>query len=380
MKLFVLVVVVVSLAACGGGGSEPPRSAGASAEETTQGASETSKMDVVDEMSLRDAVGQMFVVSVQGTETDYYIEKMIRSRNIGGALLFGYNMQSEEQVKSLTESMQKLSMQTEPAIPMFIGVDQEGGEVASAPWVTRQPSAAEVGARGDPEEARAIAEQMGTELMRAGVNTDFSPVVDTGFGAAIGTRSFGEDPALVSEMGAAAVEGFGSAGVVASAKHFPNHGPAESDSHVSLPVIEHDMATVKSYDLPPFQAAVDAGVPMVMVGHLVYPAMDPDNPASLSQEAYAMLRDDLGFDGVAVTDDLAMEGANGGGPPADAAVRAVEAGADLLIISSPPEEQADAYDAVLEAVRSGKIPEEQVRDSVKRILSVKREYSLYETR
>jgi beta-N-acetylhexosaminidase len=234
-------------------------------------------------MSVRDMVGQMFVVSVGGTDPDYYIEKMVRKRNIGGVILFGYNMKSEEQVESLTGSLQKLSMQTEPAVPLFVAVDQEGGDIASAPWVAPEPAAAEVGSRGDPSEARDIAATMGRQLLRAGINTDFAPVVDTGFGAAIGNRSYGEDPELVARMGAAAVEGFEEAGVVSAAKHFPNHGPATADSHAGLPVIRHDAKTLESYDLPPFEAAVEAGVPMVMVGHLVYPAIDPHNPASLSE-------------------------------------------------------------------------------------------------
>jgi len=333
----------------------------------------------IEQMSVREMVGQMFVVALRGTQPDYYIEKMIRERNIGGVLLFGYNMQSETQTKALTGALQELSMQTEPAIPLFIAVDQEGGEVSSAPWVSRQPSAARVGARGDPAKAREIAEQVSAELRRAGVNTDLAPVVDTGFGAAIGSRSFGEDPQLVAQMGAAAIEGFESAGVVAAAKHFPNHGPATSDSHTDLPVVDHDLRTLRSYDMPPFEAAVRAGVPMVMVGHLLYPAIDPNRPASLSPEVIGTLREELGFEGVVLTDDLAMAGATGDGTVARAAVRAVGAGADLLIISSPPQEQADAYDAVVEAVESGEIPRERVEASVERVLRVKGAYPLLAT-
>lgn len=375
-SVFATVLLSVSCGSSEGnvetGGSEDVSAPGSA--ETTSGAD-----DPLAGMSVDEMVGQMFVVSLQGTEPDYYINKMIDDRNIGGALLFGYNMESEAQVKSLAASIQERSMQTEPKIPMFVSVDYEGGEIAGAPWVTPQPSAAEIGAAGDSSVAGNAARTIGSELLRAGVNTDFAPVLDTGFGSAIGSRSFGEDPTLVSRMGTAAIKGFEAAGIVTSAKHFPNHGPAESDSHTSLPVIEHDETTIESYDLPPFRAAVEAGVPMVMVGHLVYPQIDPNNPTSLSPEAYRMLREDLGFKGVAVTDDLAMEGANGGNPPADAAVRAVKAGADMLIISSPPEEQAAAYDAVVAAVESGEIPEEQVRKSVERILNVKKEYGLYET-
>lgn len=379
MSVGVAVLVALLAVACGGGSGEdgnPPESSEPS-EPSASEQEQTNTEDLTAGMSVEEMVGQMFIISLQGTEPDYYINKMIDERNIGGALLFGYNMESEAQVASLTAALQERSMNTDPAIPMFTAVDYEGGLVAGAPWVTPQPPAAEIGATGDPELARSAANTIGTELMRAGVNTDFAPVFDTGFGSAIGSRSFGEDPNLVSGMGVAAMEGLEEAGVVTSAKHFPNHGPAESDSHVSLPTVTHDAQTINSYDLPPFQAAVDAGVPMMMVGHLVYPQIDPDNPTSLSPEAYRILREDLGFEGVTITDDLAMEGANGGNPPADAAVQAVEAGADLLIISSLPEEQAAAYDAVVAAVEAGEIPEGKIRAAVERILSIKKEYGLY---
>lgn len=328
-------------------------------------------------MSLREMVGQMFVVSVGGTEPDYYVEKMVRERNVGGVILFGPNMESEEQTRDLVSSLQELSMRTEPAVPLFVAVDHEGGLVQHAPWVTPRPAAAEVGARGDPEEARRASEATGRELRRAGVNTDLAPVVDTGTGAAIGSRSYGDDPSLVAAMGAASVEGFESAGVVSAAKHFPNHGPAAEDSHVGRPVVGHDAGTLANLDLPPFRAAVEAGVPMVMVGHLVYPAIDPERPASLSPAAMKLLRDGLGFGGVIVTDDLAMEGAKRGGTVARAAVEAVGAGADLLIVSSPPREQAAAYEAVVAAVEGGRIPRGRVEASVGRIMRVKERYPLY---
>ena len=366
------LVVLALLAGCGG---ELSRSSGEAAEITQE--TEETIEEASNRLSVRDAVGQMFVVGMDGTEPNYYVEKMVRERNVGGVLLLGHNLESEEQTKALTGSLQRLSMQTEPAIPLFVAVDYEGGEVGSAPWVTKRPSAAEVGGRGDPEEARRIAEQIGRELGRGGVNTDLAPVVDTGSGAAIGSRSYGDDPALVARMGAASIEGFERAGVVSSAKHFPNHGPALEDSHLSRPVVDHDIQTILQNDLLPFRAAVEAGVPMMMVGHLVYPALDPERPASLSPAAVGTLREELGFDGVIVTDDLIMEGARRGGATADAALRAVEAGVDLLIISGPAEEQAAAYEAVVAAVESGEIPRERVDASVKRIESIKNRYPLY---
>jgi beta-N-acetylhexosaminidase len=370
--LCLAALAFASLPACAaapGGNSGSLRSDdGPATGEEKEGAS------VVEEMSVREMVGQMFVVSVGGTEPDYYVEKVVRERNVGGVILFGHNMESEGQVEALTGSLQELSLRTEPAVPLLVAVDQEGGQIASAPWVAPQPAAAEVGRRGDPAEARAVAKRIGTELLWAGVNTNFAPVVDTGFGAAIGSRSYGEDPALVSRMGAASVEGFEEAGIASSAKHFPNHGPAVVDSHKGLPVVNHDERTIESYDLGPFRAAIEAGAPMVMVGHLLYPAVDPQRPASLSRRWMAVLREELGFDGVVVTDDLAMAAASGGGSPERAAVEAVKAGADLLIVSSPPQQQADAYDAVVAAVESGEIPEGRLRKSVRRLLDVKERY------
>jgi beta-N-acetylhexosaminidase len=369
----ILCAFVISLVAgCGG---EPFQPSERELEETQAGTQET--MEEVGRLSLGDAVGQIFVVSMSGTEPDYYIEKMVRERNIGGVLLFGYNMESEEHTRSLVGSLQELAMQTEPAIPLFVAVNYEGGEIQSAPWVSDQPSAAEIGRRADPEEARRIADVIGRELRYGGVNTDLAPVVDTGSGAAIGSRSYGDDPVLVASMGAAAVRGFEQAGVVSVAKHFPNHGPAFEDSHVGQPRIDHDAQTFTQRDLPPFRAAVEVGVPMVMIGHLVYPALDPERPASLSPAAMELLRGDLAFDGVIVTDDLAMEGAMRGGTPAQAAVEAVKAGVDLLVISSPLEEQAAAYDAVVDAVESGEIPRERIDASVERIQKVKDRYPLY---
>ena len=367
------LVVLVALTGCGG---EASRSSGEKVEETQTEKRETTE-EATSLLSARDAVGQMFVVGMDGTEPNYYVEKMVRERNVGGVLLLGHNLESAEQTKALADSLQRLSVETEPATPLFVAVDYEGGEVGSAPWVSKQPSAVEVGSRADPEEARRIAQEIGRELGRGGVNTNLVPVVDTGSGSGIGSRSYGEDPALVALMGAASVEGSERAGVVSSAKHFPNHGPALEDSHVARPVVDHDLQTVLRSDLAPFRAAVEAGVPMLMVGHLVYPVLDPERPASLSPVAIELLREELGFDGVVVTDDLIMEGARRGGTTADAALRAVEAGVDLLMISGPPEDQAAAYDAVVVAVESGEIPRERIDASVERIQYVKDRYPLY---
>src|ERR671921_11833 len=362
-------VLLVALAGCAG---EPPLTSKEVPQESRVSTEETT--EEVERLDVRDSVGQMFVVGMDGTAPNYHIEEMVDERNIGGVLLLGHNMESEEQTRELADSLQHLSMETQPATPLFVAVDHEGGEVQGAPWVPAQASAAEVGGRADPEEVRRISERIGGELRRGGVNTNLAPVVDAGAGAAIGSRSYGDDPALVALMGAAFVEGSERAGVVSSAKHFPNHGPALEDSHEARPVVDHELQTVMQSDLAPFRTAVEAGVPMVMVGHLVYPALDPERPASLSPVAIELLREELGFGGVVVTDDLIMEGARRGGTTADAALRAVQAGVDLLLISGPPEDQAASYDAIVTAVESGELPRERIDASVERIENVKDRY------
>lgn len=332
------------------------------------------------QMSLGEAVGQMFIVGLGDTEPDYYIDKMIRERNIGGVILFAHNMDGKQQTQTLVDDLQKLAVKTPPSIPLVVAVDQEGGRVAHAPWVTNYPPAKAVGRNDDPDQARRIAEEIGQQLRIAGINTDLAPVVDTGFGVAVGDRSFGRDPQLVSRMGSAAVEGFEAVGVASTAKHFPNHGPADIDSHEGLPIVRHDMKQILSYDLPPFKAAVEAGVPLVMVGHLLYPTIDPERPASLSPEAMNLLRKEVGFDGLIVTDDLTMEGAKRGGTVAQAAVNAIRAGADMLIISGPPQVQADAYASVVHAVEHGRISRERINNSVERILRLKQQYRMQATK
>src|SRR5215211_6368982 len=244
LPMLLLLIVLGLIAGCsvpdreasyGSIGSEPEQSTAkeSATKESATNEPEQSTSRKVSQLSLEEAVGQMFVVGVGGTEPDYY------------------NMQSKERTQAMVSELQKLSIKTSLCIPLIVAVDQEGGRVSSAPWVTYHPPAAAVGHSGDPARAQRIAEEIGRQLDAVGVNTDLAPVVDTGFGAAIGDRSFGTDPHLVSKMGAAAVRGFEAAGIISTAKHFPNHGAAKVDSHTGLPVVDHDMQTVLSYDLPP---------------------------------------------------------------------------------------------------------------------------------
>jgi len=244
--------------------------------------------------------------------------------------------------------------------------------------MTRFPGAAEVGATGKPSLAGDVAEATGAELRALGVNLDFAPVADVNIdprNPVIGRRAYGNKPGEVAKMVGAAVKGFDAAGVAATAKHFPGHGDTRVDSHTGLPVIKHTRAQWERLDAPPFKAAIAAGVDAIMTAHIVFPKLDPSgDPATLSKPILTgLLRRELGFKGVISTDALNMAGARVKYDDGEVAVRAVLAGADLLLM---PNNLPKQYQAVLKAVASGRISKARLDESVTRLLTLKHKRGL----
>lgn len=303
--------------------------------------------------------------------------ELVRRYHVAGVILFhrtdpsgartAYsNVSSPGQVRRLTAGLRAAAGR-----PLLVGLDQEYGVVARlTDGVTGLPSAMAFGAAGDPELTEAAWRVAGTELAAVGVNVDFAPVADvlgeSVEGGVIGSRSYGSDPARVSGQVAAAVRGLRRAGVAATLKHFPGHGNTERDSHAELPVVPaaHPLAGA---DLPPFAAGVAAGAGLVMSGHLDVRPVDPGVPATFSRAVMTdLLRGQLGFDGVAVTDALEMAPARRW-PAGEAAVRALLAGNDLLLM--PPDLTA-AYEGLLAALRDGRLPRERLREAATRVLTL----------
>jgi beta-N-acetylhexosaminidase len=219
------------------------------------------------------------------------------------------------------------------------------------------------------------------ELRAVGVRMNLAPVLDVNSNPAnpvIGVRSFGEAPALVGRLGAAAVRALQAAGVVAAAKHFPGHGDTSQDSHAALPVVPHDRGRIESVELVPFRAAIRAGVGAVLTAHVVFPALDPDHPATLSRAILTLLRERLGFSGLVITDSMAMRAITDRWTPGDAAVQAVLAGCDIVLACGPVTAQREALAAVRQAATSGRIPAQQIAASASRVLEVKRRLGLFE--
>jgi beta-N-acetylhexosaminidase len=334
-------------------------------------------------MSVRDKVGQLFMPVLYGSRADGASgedqakfgaatpAEAIRKYHPGGVILFPWagNVAGAEQVVKLTGGLQKAS-----EIPLIIGTDQENGLVSRlSPLVTDVPGSMAIGATRDVADARTAARVTGEELRALGINLDFAPVADVNINPAnpvIGSRSYGSNPARVASMVGAAVDGFHDAGVGSAAKHFPGHGDTKVDSHSGLPVIQHSLSQWEKLDAPPFRNATRHGVDIVMSAHVVMPKLDPSgDPATLSKPILTgLLREKLGYDGVVVTDALDMEGVRKKYGDAEVAVRAILAGVDLLLM---PPDFPKAYDAVLAAVRSGRVSGERLDRSVTRLLTLK---------
>jgi beta-N-acetylhexosaminidase len=286
---------------------------------------------------------------------------------LGGVVLFARNVADAEQLAELSASLRAERPE------LLIAVDEEGGDVTrlEAASGSSFPGNLALGAVDDVSLTRRVAAAIGGELASSGVNLDLAPVADVIADPAnpvVGVRSFGSDPQLVARHVAAFVEGLQSIGVAACAKHFPGHGETAADSHLELPVAPADRETLSRRALPPFSAAVAAGVRAVMTAHIRYPALD-DQPATLSPALLGMLRSELGFDGLVITDALEMRAISGSVGLEEGAVRALAAGADALCFGADrtPAEVERVHAAVLEAVRMGRLSEERVREAASRV-------------
>lgn len=330
-------------------------------------------------MDLALQIGQKLLFAFHGEEKPSpEIISAFEKYHPGGITLFrSMNVGTPGQLKELNESLQRLARDLELP-PLLIATDQEGGQLMAVGDGTPLPGNMALGAARSTELARKAGEVLGRELAALGINVNYAPCADVNINPqnpVVGTRSFGEDPQLVGELAAALVEGIQSQGVAATVKHFPGHGDTASDTHHGLTTVPHSLERLWSVELPPFRAALKAGVKLVMTAHLGIPSIDgPDAPpATLSPNILnGLLRGDLGFEGVIITDAMDMHAIRQGELLREDSVRAAEAGADLLLITSNPQDQARAYEALLHAARSGRLAAAGLELSLARISRLKK--------
>jgi beta-N-acetylhexosaminidase len=321
----------------------------------------------VDALPLAAQVGMLIAGRIWG-HLDAEYEATLRECHLGGVVLFADNIGTPDETRALTARIQELCAL--PGLPAIVAVDQEGGRVRRLKDpATAFPSAMAVGATGDPAHAERWGRATARELRALGLNVDFAPVLDVNNNPAnpvIGTRSYSEDPAAVARFGVAALAGLRAGGVAATGKHFPGHGDTGTDSHLDLPQIGGDLDRLRAVELPPFRAAIAAGIPAIMSSHIVFPALDPDGlPGTLSRRILVgLLRDELGFDGVIVSDAMNMRAIADRWGVVDGSVRFIAAGGDLV---EPLGDERAIHAGLLAAVESGRIPAAQFAASVRRV-------------
>ena len=330
-------------------------------------------------------VGQLMMIGFDGTTVDAELSRMVTDYHIGGVILFARNVQSPEQVASLTNELQTIALESgHPGL--FIAIDQEGGRVArltEATGFTEFPSAMAIAATGDPENARRMAAAMAAEMRAVGINVDFAPDLDVNNNPSnpvIGTRSFSSDPVIVAEYGIAFARGLQENGVLAFGKHFPGHGDTGVDSHIDLPRVPHDRTRLDEVELFPFRAAIQANFAGIMSAHVTFPAFDsaPGVAATLSRPVLTgLLREELGYGGLIVTDSLEMGAlAAKGYPPPVGAPLALAAGADILLFNRDHVMHREAFTNLMQAIGDGRASQEQLDASVRRILEAKEKFGI----
>jgi len=342
--------------------------------------------DVVGSMSLERKVGQLMSVAFHGPKITSSLEAMIRDRGIGGVILYSENFTDAAGLAKLVADLDQIAREAK-SLPLFFEIDQEGGPVIRInKGATILPGQMALAATADPERSvRTAATISAAELRALGVNWNFSPVADVNdepTNPIISNRSFSSDPARVSSLVTAAVQTYAAAGFFCCAKHFPGHGSTTTDSHTGLPKIEADRATLDRIELPPFRAAIAAGVPAIMSAHIVVPALDPtpELPVTLSRTVMTeLIRNTLGFQGLVVTDDLEMGALKDVGEAA-AGLRAIQAGADYLLFRFDETAQLEGHRLITEAVRSGSVSSARLDESVRRVVDAKRRFGILEGR
>lgn len=329
---------------------------------------------IVSRMDYRDKLGQMVMIGVHGTELNQDMVFMLSRYHIGGVILFDRNLQSRSQVEKLTVDLQRVAQsEAHQPVPLFIGIDEEGGTVVRGKTFIEPPPAQSLVAQGgNPLVAEEWAKKTGGVLRSMGINVNFAPVADVGTSS---PRFYSGDAAVVERFVLAAARGYGSAHEIFALKHFPGIGRGTVDSHQDVSMVDVSVDMLRQTDLRPFKAVIDQNLGQdyfVMVSHLKYPRLDPEHSASLSHKIITgLLRQDMGYDGLVITDDMEMGAVAKYGSFRNLGVTAVKAGADIVMICHEYNHQAEIYNGLVEAYNAGELDPNQIDASVRRIVKAK---------
>ncbi|MBC7740650.1 MAG: beta-N-acetylhexosaminidase, partial [Bdellovibrionaceae bacterium] len=328
-------------------------------------------------MSIRELIGQHMLIGVSGAVLTQEEKKFITENNISGIVLFARNCIEPKQIRDLCAEIQSLRHKMKDRAPLFIGIDMEGGRVLrlKAPF-TSWPPLKKIGDLDAPTVAFQFTQRMGVEMMAVGINLDFAPCVDVYTNpknTVIGDRAVSSDPQQVEKMASALVRGYIKSGILSCAKHFPGHGHTIIDSHEEMPVEEATLERLNAVELVPFRKALRSRVDMVMTSHILFKNVDPKWPVTLSEIFLKkMLRNELKYRGLIITDDLDMKAMAKHYDKAQIPIRAMQAGADLLLYCNEPASPPIAIEGMIDAVAQGQLSKSDLEKSHSRILDVKK--------
>jgi beta-N-acetylhexosaminidase len=324
--------------------------------------------EIIKSMTLRQKIAGLIIVGLEETLVNELIRQRWSEYPFGGVILFERNYIRDDWLKDFTSELQLL---TASDYPLIICIDEEGGAISRLPGEIF-PTAAEMAMMTEGDVLQ-VGRAIGEKLIGYGINTNLAPVLDVNVdprNTVIGKRSFGSDPIMVGEYGVAFYKGLADSKVIAVGKHYPGHGSTLVDSHIALPVLDKNFAELKAFELIPFIKAVEADIPIIMTAHLVVSGID-DKPATMSRKMIEILRNEIGFDGVVISDDLEMDALVENYDWKEIVVGTFTAGVDLLLISHSPELQAEAVVILEEAYKEGIINDEMIDQSLSRVLKVR---------
>ncbi len=354
---------------------------GEETSEETLSPSRQLAREILEDMTLEEQIYQLFVVTPEQltgescvTAAGEAMAQALEEDPVGGVLLFAQNIQTPDQTTQLISALQ-----ADSELGLFIAVDEEGGTVArignnEAMGTTAFPNMKTIGDTGEVQQAYQVGSTIGSEIARFGFNLDFAPVADVDSNPdnpVIGDRAFSTDAAAAAEMVEAAVDGFRDSGMLCTLKHFPGHGDTDTDSHLGYTELDKSLDQLRETEFVPFQAGIQAGAQFVMVAHIAVPQVTGnDLPATLSSVMTSLLKEELGFEGIVITDSMQMEAITDRYSSGEAAVLAIQAGVDMILM---PENLQEAAQGLLQAVESGEISRKRIQESVLKILETKAE-------
>lgn len=354
-------------------------------KEETSVSKEISEPDEIFEkinaMSLEEKIGQLFIVGFDGesylTQEDI---SLIKNYKVSGFIFFGRNIKTSDQVVKLINEIKSVN-DAECNVPMFLSLDQEGGTVTRLPdEIIKFNRARDIGKLNDENYAYDVAKLMGEIIHSLGFNMNFAPVLDVYTNpenTVIGSRAFSSDKQAVAKLGVATMNGFKDSGIIAVGKHYPGHGDTKEDSHYELPVLDHDYERVMDIELYPFRVAIENGIDSILVSHLFYKNIDPENIVTLSNIfLYDILRKDLKFRGIVITDDMIMNGLTNNNSIPEACLKALKAGVNILLIGSGYQNIVDSINYIKQSVLSGEIQEFEIDRKLYNILRIKQKYDV----